>query len=194
MSGYFDHKVAAAVKCPVNCSSCISNISCLSCSTGYLGPTQLCGDCPSRYFSNSLTKTCILCPYDCFTCDINRNCLSCSSADQRVLLNTTCVPNQGYYDDGSNSLALKCPSGCFSCVSATNCTVCSTGLFLNSTNQCVSSCPVRTFESRANFTCLNCPYDCYTCDTSSNCLSCRGTDFRKLNTTSKRCLPLDGYY
>jgi len=194
MSGYFDQKVAVAAKCPLNCSSCQSNSSCLACSTGYLGPNQLCGDCPSRYLSNNLTKTCVICPYDCFICDTNKNCLSCNSADQRVLSSTRCLPIQGYYDDGMNSLAPKCQSGCFSCVSAMNCTVCNSGYFLSTVNQCITSCPVRTIVNLVTYSCQSCPYDCYTCDSKNSCLTCSAGDFRKLNSVTSRCVPMIGYY
>ena len=43
--------------------------------------------------------------------------------------------------------------------------------------------------------CDSCPYDCLTCDASGNCLSCsQNLDFRTLNSITKRCVPIQGYY
>jgi len=112
IDGYFDNSNTASVLCPTNCSLCQSLTLCLQCSKGYLGPSQLCGDCPLRYFANSQTKACVKCPYDCYTCDANNSCLSCSSSDNRALSNSRCVPVQGYYSDGVNSLCIQCPVTC----------------------------------------------------------------------------------
>jgi len=112
IDGYFDNSTTVSVLCPTNCSLCQSLTVCLQCSNGYLGPNQLCGDCPLRYYANSQTKTCVKCPYDCYTCDGNNSCLSCSSSDNRALSNSRCVPVLGYYSDGVNSLCIQCPLTC----------------------------------------------------------------------------------
>jgi len=195
IDGYFDNKVSVSVLCPANCSLCQSFTVCSKCSNGYLGPNQLCGDCPPRYYSNNQTRTCVKCPYDCFTCDGNNGCLSCSSADMRTLSNSRCVANQGYYSDGINSLCLPCPFTCKSCNSSSFCAACKPGYFLDLTNQCIENCGVRQFINITAFRCQSCPYDCYTCDTSGFCLSCNGTnDFRTLNSNTKRCVPSVGFY
>jgi hypothetical protein len=46
-----------------------------------------------------------------------------------------------------------------------------------------------------NKSCNACPYDCYTCNRYLECLICNtATDFRYLDISSSRCLPLRGYY
>ena len=43
--------------------------------------------------------------------------------------------------------------------------------------------------------CQSCLYDCYTCDSQSSCLTYNeNNDFRYMNETLKRCLPLTGYF
>ncbi len=43
--------------------------------------------------------------------------------------------------------------------------------------------------------CKKCPYDCFTCDSNGNCQSCNATtDFRELNSTTKRCVAVQGYF
>ena len=37
------------------------------------------------------------CPFDCLTCSSNATCLSCNTSDFRVLSNSRCVPEPGYY-------------------------------------------------------------------------------------------------
>ena len=60
---------------------------------------------------------------------------------------------------------------------------------------CYDICPIRTFTDSSTLVCKNCPYDCYTCDISGNCLTCNNVaDFRYLNTSSSRCVPLSGYF
>jgi len=85
IDGYFDNNATASVLCPTNCSLCLSLTLCSQCSNGYLGPTQLCGECPLRYYSNDQTKICVKCPYDCYTCDGNNSCITCNPNDNRIL-------------------------------------------------------------------------------------------------------------
>jgi proprotein convertase subtilisin/kexin type 5 len=76
------------------------------------------------------------------------------------------------------TVASGCPVSCAACVSLTNCSSCQSSYFLQSTP-----------------TCQACPYDCLSCDSTGGCFSCDGTvDFRTLNSTSHRCVPLPGYY
>jgi len=196
LDGYYENNVTIAALCPTNCSLCQSLTFCLNCSKGYLGPNQLCGDCPERYFSNNVTKICIRCPYDCYTCDGNNKCLSCGASDFRTLTGSRCVANQGYYDDGVNAMSVKCSPTCFACNSSNTCTQCYQSSFLDLSSQCVQNCGVRFFINTTILKCQSCPYDCYTCDSSGLlCSTCNfTTDFRTINLTSMRCVPSDGFY
>jgi proprotein convertase subtilisin/kexin type 5 len=137
-----------------------------------------------------------VCPYDCLSCDANKSCLTCDSNDFRTLSSSRCIALVGYFDDGTSSKCISCPLNCTACVSLAKCTACKPGYFMNSSNQCVNSCPLRQFPNYTAAKCQNCPFDCYTCDNVTNaCLTCNSvTDFRKMNETSKRCIPLDGFY
>ena len=160
-ASYFDTiNVAVAAKCPENCSTCLSLLNCLSCAKGYLKPTNSCGDCPERYFSNNQTKLCVKCPYDCGSCDESGNCLSCNPTDYRTLSRSRCIPIKGYFDDGIASMSLMCPSVCTACISLKNCSSCINGSFLSLTNECVSICNIRSFIDLKLLICSACPYDC----------------------------------
>lgn len=60
---------------------------------------------------------------------------------------------------------------------------------------CYDTCPERTYAVDSQLLCNTCPYDCYTCNNNGLCLSCNFTnDFRQLNSTSSRCVPIVSYY
>ena len=137
--------------------------------------------------------------YDlCFRgkCDGNGNCLSCSPIiDFRVIAVTTrrCLPLIGYFED-MTQVCPSCPQNCSICVSATKCQACLTGYFMNSSNLCSDTCPLRFYPSLQTFSCQACPYDCLTCDDKGQCLSCSVDDFRIIFLNISRCLALPGYY
>jgi proprotein convertase subtilisin/kexin type 5 len=152
--------------------------------------------CPARKYSNIITQICTACPYDCYTCDSNGLCLACNTTtDFRSLSEDRCVPLTGYYDN-NYTMAVECPSGCHSCSSSTVCTLCQNNYyFISSDRICHSSCPIRFYPDNNTQSCLACFYDCFTCSSSGPCLSCDSTtDFRQLNRSTLRCLPLPGYF
>ena len=62
------------------------------------------------------------------------------------------------------------------------------------TDLCYDACPAFTALDPTNATCIKCPYDCLTCDANSNCLTCAPSNFRVLNSNTKRCIPMQGYF
>ena len=157
--------------------------------------------CLPRFFPNTSTLVCDNCPYDCYTCDSKGNCLTCNgTTDFRVLLvNTTaqtsrCVPMNGYFEIFTQTASF-CPVSCSLCLNLTYCTSCNNGFYLRADNQCYSTCLERYYADSSSNTCKNCLYDCYTCNNNNGCLSCSATiDFRVLNNTSQRCVPINSYY
>jgi len=92
-------------------------------------------------------------------------------------------------------VSAPCSTGCSDCSSFTLCKVCFSGLLLNSSGQCSDTCPLRLYPNLAVGRCLKCPYDCLTCDQNGGCTSCSDTiDFRILVNSTKRCVPLPGYF
>jgi hypothetical protein len=70
----------------------------------------------------------------------------------------------------------------------------STPYFYAINNLCYDICPSRTYTDPSTLICTPCTYDCFTCN-AIDCLTCnQATDFRILNTTSSRCVPMTGYF
>ena len=69
-----------------------------------------------------------------------------------------------------------------------------TPYLLVSNNTCYDYIPERYFIDGYNEL-QSCLYDCYTCTNNTQCTQCNATtDFRTMNTTDNRCIPLTGYY
>lgn len=83
---------------------------------------------------------------------------------------------------------------CQTCSSATLCTKC-IGAFQLASSKTSCQCPPRYFNNLSSLNCSSCPYDCYTCDSLGDCLSCNSAiDFRILENSTNRCVPMDGYF
>ena len=95
------------------------------------------------------------------------------------------------------TLCLSCPVAipyCANCSSAFVCAECLSG-FITTTGNASCECPVRFVLNITTSACDNCPFDCYTCNITGECLTCSSVlDFRQLNTTTNRCVPMEGYY
>ena len=137
-----------------------------------------------------------MCPYDCLTCLNDSTCESCDDSDFRKLdLKTRrCIPIAGYFDNKTH-ISLSCQNNCKTCNSLTLCTSCVTGTFLNQNSQCVVECSPRYVANTILGICQRCPYDCYRCNLEGNCTACSSTvDNRKLDTSTSRCVPIEGFY
>ena len=114
--------------------------------------------CPAGFYNDPTTFTCLSCNYICGTCSGSIICNTCSATSNRILINGTCEPAPGYYDNGTSN-AVLCVSPCSNCTSATVCISCLTGNYLSGTT-CV---PCST-------TIANCTH----CDaTGTNCSQCQ---------------------
>ena len=66
---------------------------------------------------------------------------------------------------------------------------------LIATSTCYDICPNGYYANDVGLTCEPCLYDCFQCTNASVCSACdNSTDFRVMNTSTSRCLPLPGYY
>ena len=113
-------------------------------SSPYISPaTGACSStCPAGFFPNASAFSCVSCYYTCGTCTDSFDCTSCSSISHRTLNGTQCLPNSGFYDNGTN-IAAACVSPCATCASPTQCLSCSIGFYLSSTDclLCSSNIP-----------------------------------------------------
>jgi len=70
-----------------------------------------------------------------------------------------------------------------------------TPYFFAKSNLCYDSCPAGSYSNNTDLTCKVCLYDCYTCTSNATCSTCDASkDFRVLNGSLGRCVPVKGYY
>lgn len=106
ISGYYlNTQQSACVQCISPCQTCTSQISCTSCLTGFLIPSNnTCSNsCPFSSYADSHTKSCQPCNSSvCRTCTSTPNtCLDCyplnsssrptSNLNNSILFNRTCI-------------------------------------------------------------------------------------------------------
>lgn len=169
--------------CTYPCETCSTDpTDCLSCyswqahSIYFSSAKGQCLDhCPSTYYLQTNTSTCLPCDNNCLTCDYHDPslCMTCNTGN--YLLNGTCYqtcPNSYYPSTTQTKTCVACPSNCDICANETHCTVCKTGIFFYE-NQCISNCPIKTYEL-ANL-CVKCAdQNCVHCS-SSACLACEAS-------------------
>ena len=146
----------------VNCLTCSgAAIQCLSCATTMYLYDQSCStQCPTHYYPDTLTNTCIMCSSNCVNCSgpYLDNCTSCNST--AFLIESECV---------------LCYHTCLTCeTAATYCLTCASPLALFE-NECISTCPDGYYNNTDTQTCDECDPSCLTCQspgTSTSCLTC----------------------
>jgi hypothetical protein len=109
------------------------------------------------------------CPYQCYNCN-STSCTSCNTnLTNRYLSGNSCIPLDGYFDNGVDQIAELCQSPCENCQnSSTNCTLCVSYYYLDS-----------------NGTCSNCPANCIACSSGSICTICDANYI--INSTTLLC-------
>ena len=122
-----------------NCTSCDINSPT---SNFYLLNNSCIENCPTFYYTDNLTASCILCSTltsrNCDDCASNRQCNSCNG--DYVLFNNSCVATTPVGYVNISGVAQPCTGDCATCsVFQYNCTACQT-LNLNE-NECVANCP-----------------------------------------------------
>lgn len=182
------------IDCSSPCYTCTSNVSCLSCVTGYYLYNNSCQlSCPAYYYANNVTKTCEKCVGRCLTCLSATSCLSCSVG---FLTGNQCVDNcttflAGTYSDIPTLQCQSCSANCQNCSDApTRCIACPTSQPYLVNDICYSVCPAYTYPFGGS--CLACNYPCLSCtSTSTNCTSC-AYNYYFNNSCVSNCP--DGYY
>ena len=126
-----------------------------------------CSFCPIKTYADSTHSSCVPCAnYDCRTCDSTGICLSCGIDSHRTLDNTTnrCVPNDGFYESGSNYITEPCSNDCKTCSgSNSSCLSCFSNRILVN-NSC------KTCGSVLGRGCSSCS----TVNSTDTCLVCSG--------------------
>jgi proprotein convertase subtilisin/kexin type 5 len=182
--------------CDANCLTCQTTATnCLSCglsvgSQMFLNPSATCVvNCPSKYYPESISKTCLPCDSSCLTCSgpLATNCISCDkAASQQMFLNLssgTCglTCSQNYYSgSGGVYQCNQCDISCLKCSTANtnaDCQSCNEAagynLALTSTTKCILGCPQGQYLIGSPKVCSSCDANCLTCQTTAtNCLSC----------------------
>ncbi|CAD8195626.1 unnamed protein product [Paramecium octaurelia] len=138
------------------------------------------------------------CYYSCETCaGLDTTCLTCLSNSFRTLINSQCLCQKGYFDDGSNPICQKCHYSCSECITISkkcnSCPSASNRVFngILFTCNCIDS-----YFDNGTQTCQKCHYTCLTCNSFGDqfCLTCldKTISFRVYNQGVCQCLP--GYY
>jgi proprotein convertase subtilisin/kexin type 5 len=175
--------------CTFPCSTCpASNRShCLSCYTTVVTPmvymfNNTCVSvCPSGYYIDTATETCLPCNTPCLSClNSPDNCTACNSTSDYKYLNktstaATCVSEcPAYMFEDTSQIPYVCSlciSPCAHCSSLTNCTTCLSPFYYYNYN-CLTLCPIDV-TVLVNSACIDCSKVCAKCSiTPTNCTQC----------------------
>lgn len=131
--GYFDNGGKTCVQCHFTCATCNGGNganNCLTCTdilTTYRNISSNQCVCIAGYFSTT-SVVCNRCHYSCRTCaTAATNCTSCDATMKRTTINNfTCPCDNGFYNDGFNSMCQPCHTTCRTCngPATTDCTQC----------------------------------------------------------------------
>lgn len=156
--------------CSSNCLTCsVTAANCTACSASlqYMLSNVCYSTCPSGYYPNLPTNTCIICTNNCSTCSSAAVCLTCIT--NFFLNGSSCLSSCPPVFYSSNQICLPCSNNCTNCDS-TGCLACATTFYLY-TGLCYQACPSGVYISGS--ICTSCASSCFTCTTYANvCASC----------------------
>lgn len=192
--------------CPVQCTSCISQLGCETCITNYylfngtclsgcaVGTSPCVSECPLNYITGLIT----------YASPVSLSCVQTCPLGYYGLNSTLfCIKKCpiNYYSSDITRRCELCINGCNNCTNATYCFSCYDGyLFSNNLcieecsttlpyyygSACISGCIDGTFLMSDQVTCNNCSSICATCSiTASNCTKCVGAFLYNYNCVSK---------
>jgi len=134
-----------------------------------LNNNQCVTNCPSGYYKDASTQTCLPCSPNCKSCQNSSNCVVCNN--NYFLLTGKCRPDcpNGYAQN--NGKCVPCESkNCSTCTpNGKTCTECNSPLVLNN-NQCVKECPEGKWSLLRR--CVDCPHGCQDCCDGTRCDHC----------------------
>jgi len=144
-----DNGVGKCLNCSKNCEVCNREHECLICTDNFfLRKDKYCYDnCPSKFFKNSLNRTCDDCFQFCLICSNAQTCISCEFPYflNEQIDRSTCVLDcpLGYYGDVSTRKCDLLINLCINrnpCLNAGKCSVLE--------NKIVCECPVEYIGNR----------------------------------------------
>lgn len=132
--------------CKFPCLECLATDYCLTCQSDHYFLQNTCNRvCPSGYFPDPQSQSCIKCSYPCKACLSQTECLtcidgirlgsSCSMIDQ-------CLAGEYLEYSETNGICRRCAPECKQCVErADRCTLCDDSSLILFGGRCVISCP-----------------------------------------------------
>ena len=204
-----------------NCLFCGKDLStCYLCNNNYFLYNKTCyRGCPTGYFADSKTKTCVKCFDNCSTCTSEDKCLMCSEGYK--LFNNICTKECPLYytsvNNYSNSsyngeVCMSCTEACLNCSSKINtssisstiinqtknnqndfvCFNCEDNYFLHE-GKCHSNCPVGYYHDYKNKICSKCNVkNCAYCNVNTDTCSLCQNGLLLLNNNCVNSCPI-GY-
>ncbi|XP_038025774.1 proprotein convertase subtilisin/kexin type 5 isoform X1 [Anas platyrhynchos] len=178
---YYEKETEDCQACNRTCQTCSSSAACLTCRNGLIlshnGHCVAPGYCSHTEYYDQKTQTCKLCHKKCFRCSgpTEHQCLGC--ANNRYLLNTTCVETcpDGYYADSDEGWCSPCHSACATCNGkhSSQCLSCKPGWYRQGKG-CVNQCPSGYFAQNSTGSCERCHKGCKECmgPQQTDCLYC----------------------
>ncbi|XP_075595358.1 proprotein convertase subtilisin/kexin type 5 isoform X2 [Balearica regulorum gibbericeps] len=199
---YYEEATEDCQACNNTCQTCSSSTACLTCRNGLMlnddGHCVASGYCSRTEYYVEKTQTCKPCHKKCFHClgPTEHQCLSC--ANNRYLLNTTCVETcpDGYYVDSDEGQCSTCHSACVTCTGkhSSQCLSCKPGWYRQGKG-CVNQCPAGYFAQNSTGSCERCHKGCKECmgPQPTDCLFC-DTYFYLLRSKNKCVSSCPEYY
>lgn len=164
------------------CLTCLSNISCLTCSTpSYRKVGSLC-QCNEQLNYTAKGNTCVLCSSEiigCLNCSSPTTCTVCNTAGMFVLSGGICVCQDKYFLSGS--FCQPCHYSCQKCTGTAQnqCTLCDGGAMRELSG---TSCPCKLgYYDGGVASCLTCMITCLGCNNGNSCSSCDSSKNFTLN-------------
>ncbi|KAL4499147.1 hypothetical protein ABPG72_017049 [Tetrahymena utriculariae] len=173
-STFKNNKLNICENCNSSCLTCSGSsiFECNSCKAGtYLDKSKnnCVTQCPSKYFRDSTSNTCLECIENCDVCSDFKTCSKCLGGF--FLFYGQCLdqcPTQ-YFNDKNTQQCSSCSKNCQTCFDSTSngCFTCISGTFKNSdNNSCLyeTECPSGKYPDLNTEKCESCFSTCTECD------------------------------
>ena len=178
---YLNPTTYLCVSCGTGCTSCNNGNACLTCAADhFLNQVTCVTTCPDGTWTNTISKQCEACVNaNCKDCSADKaTCTACNPTFYLTPTSTcesTCPPN--YWMKKDTLTCTACPSNCSACpLNGKICTACQ-ATFKLFDDDCVQTCPERTFEEGT--VCKLCESKCAECTSDTACTKCSSGYFLK---------------
>lgn len=156
-----------------------SSTGCSQCNASYYLINGTCrSTCPSGYYIDSASSSCLVCVLPCSQCTTRTNCTACTSGYN--LNNNSCIGQcpVGQYYNSSLSSCINCSmTNCGYC-NSTSCFGCKTSYYSFYSNGVISACITNCdniqglYNDNANMNCSACYGHCQSCANATYCNLC----------------------